>query len=372
MIIANIGKVKLSKIVRSCYIRSLKKFVSFSNQLLTSDIKSHHDHVSFVMEILQNKKLVDEIYERLTNDRIVKQIYNHLIWINNKIQTGYALNIYGFDANTINLVENDTYHSKYNLSGDYEFVDRWIVSTWRGDNDFLELDEDLIELLKLIFPKPDDYQLLSVPKLNATQYSYNNEQGILQFINTIEDMLKNNLVEFGKTNEKPLLKTINILKATSGINEFYNQRKIDNLSTDMLTRSFYYFYLKTRKFKAKELDTLKEFIGLQFDNQLSYFITRIFFSHLKKVRYDFYYSSQNELFDTAKLILNNLTSLNWVDVINIKNFCIYRKLNLNIESNHKAYEYYMEGSDDRIECDTYYQELYYEPAIKAILFYLGA
>ena len=370
--IIDLTKPKLSKVVHSCYIRSLKQFISFADQEIMSSVKTHHDHVEIVLNILLNKKILDDIYAKLIKDTTVKAIYNYLIWVNNKLSTNTAIDEYGFNSDNIKMKEDNSYHNKYNLSGDYEFIDRWIVSTWQGMSDFLELDEDILELLKLIFPKPDDYELQSVAKLNDTQYSYNNEEGVLQFINIAEEMLRNNLVEFGKTNEKPLLKTLNILKSTSGIMEFYKEKKIDNIATDMLTRSFYYYFLKNKQFKSDGLSTLKDFITLQFDNQLDFFISRIFFSHLKKVRYDYYYSSQNDLLETAKLIVNNLIPLNWVDIKNIRNFCLYRKLNLNIESNHKAKEYYMEGEDERIGCDFYYQELYYEPALKALLFYLGA
>ena len=219
-------------------------------------------------------------------------------------------------------------------------------------------------------------------KPENTKYTYSNEKGVLEFIEVIEDMLKSNLIEFGKTNEKPLAKTINILKSTTSSQEFYTNKALNSFATDMLTRAFSYYYWDTKSFQNTPLRSLQDFISLQVTNQLPFFISRIFASHLKKVRYDFYHTSQNKLFDIFGQILNKLPNDGWCSVDEIFYFCKSNNLRFDFESRHKTSSYYMEceftqndGEDYEAElhCDDYYyQILFFEPIVSALMFYLGA
>lgn len=368
----NLKKPQKRAIVHDMSIATIHRFIHFGDQLVMSNTKRHHEYVDLLLNFLVDKKFLETIHKKLTSNPIAKKLYHYFLWKEDRIFTSDAKEYFKLELPQIKLTNYIDSHQN-SLENEYELVERIILQDWRGTNDFLMLNERFIPLLKLIFPKPDDYELLSIEEPLQTKYSYDNSNGVLQFINTIEDMLQNNLVQFGKTNEKPLAKTLNILKSTSGINEFYNDKKLNTIATDMLTRGFYFYYLQVKKFEPKECDTLKNFVRLQFDNQLHFFISRIFASHLKKVRYDFYYSSQNNLFESAKLIVNNLAGKNWVEIKNIINFASYRKLDLNIESPYKTDDYYFEGDDEKmIKSEFYYNEIYYEPMIKGIMFYLGA
>ncbi len=122
-------------------------------------------------------------------------------------------------------------------------------------------------ILKLIHPLPDDYELREVKSIDETKYTYSNESNILSTITTIEEMLKTNLIAFGKTGEKPLAKSLNILKSTTTNEEFFPIKKMDSLSIDMLTRSFSFFYWEKKRFKKTPLETLKTFMTLQLKDE---------------------------------------------------------------------------------------------------------
>jgi len=157
-------------------------------------------------------------------------------------------------------------------------------------------------------------------------------------------MLKNNLVEFGKTNEKPLAKSLNILKNSSAIHEFYSEKKMDYLATDMLTRSFAYYYWTAKKFKESEVESLKDFVHKKFEDKYHFFIMRILASHLKKVRFD-YYSGK---------------------------FSRYRNLRFDIEYRGKTDDYYLEGELNNYYCSESYEALFFEPVIRGAFFYMAA
>jgi len=368
----NLTKQQLKSFFNQHYISTIQDILDCSEILITDNLNYKKDYVDLIVNLFLDDKFIANLLQKINYNEKAIKLYNHLIWSNNIIDTKDANKMFGLELKKIKFAQY-TGVSREKLSNSYNLVERVIYNHWRGEKDFLKLDRDIKKILKLFYPKPYDYDILEVKELLQTQYSYSNEDEVLNFINIIDDMLKNNLVEFGKTNEKPLLKSLNILKSSTGINEFYDDKKSNILATDMLTRSFSYYYWKVKKFEDNECETLRNFLRLQFDNQLDFFITRIFASHLKKVRFDFYYSSQNDFFDLIKLIVNNLTSKGWVSVDNILNFCKYRDMNFHLESSDKTYYYNMLGEDDKeLTGEDYYYEIVFEPIIKACLFYLGA
>ena len=366
----NLTKKQLTAFFNQHYISTIQAILDFSEITIVQDLKLKRDYVNTIVDLFLNEEFIDNLIQKLNENKIVTKLYDYFIWSNNEIDTKGAIEDFGIKLRNINVSYSDTFQEM--LVGSSSLVQRTVFHHWRGNRDYLVLDENIRNILRLIYPKPHDYEFLSVETLQHTKYNYKNEDGVLQFINIIQDMLKDNLVEFGKTNEKPLLKSLNLLKSSTGIDEFYDDKKLNTLATDMLTRSFSYYYWQIKKFEDNEHETLRNFLKLQFDNQLEFFITRIFSTHLKKVRFDFYYTSQNDFFELIKLIVNNLINKEWVSAKNILNYCKYRDINFHLESSYKTSSYYMKSEDDELQGDDYYYEIVFEPMVKACLFYLGA
>lgn len=366
-----INKQQLTAILNECYINQLEEIIAFCDILVVENLRYKKDFVDFLSQFFSESSFVKKLVEKLNQDSVSNELYNHLIWLDNKVDTALTFELYSLELDDL-VPQRYGGMAQKRLEGNYSLITRTVYDHWRGKEDFLQIDKKIQTLFRLFYPKPFDYELLSIQKPYETQYTYTNENGVFQFINTIQEMLQNNLVEFGKTNEKPLAKTLNMLKASTGIEEFYTDKKSNTLATDMLTRSFSFFYWQQKKFESTLLESLHRFIALQFDNQLEFFISRIFASHLKKVRFDFYYTSQRDIFDIIKIIVNDLIGKDWVKVENILNFCKYRDLYFHLESSAKTDTYYMKTNDDEIAADKYYFEIFYEPLLKAGLFYLGA
>ncbi len=385
---------QLSLLLSDLTKKDFEELLDFSDELITTDIlmpipsfvgtKAHRYKATKTMyeglffSLLSRNEFRIRFYNKLSMSKKSSLLYKILIWDQNEVDGSvynetYNLNLY--------YQNKDNYGTwEYNLDGNLSLITHYTYYNFTGlDDDILFIKPSIKEILRLLFPLPNDFYIQSVEKLVVTKYSYNNEKNIFNFIITIEQLLKNNLVQFGKTNEKPLAKTLNMLYSTSSINEFYSIKKIDKLATDMLTRSFYYYYIHNKKFNTTALETLKSFILLQLNNELPFYISRIFASHLKKVRFDDYYSSENSLFDTIKYIINQLPHNSWVDVENIMNFCRYRKLEFHLESKYKTKEYKLDGDQEEgmyfpkiFYAKDYYNQIVFEPIIKAMLFYLGA
>lgn len=337
--------------------------------------------IAYFAKILLDDDIKTRIHKKLTQTPISKFLYENLIWKRDFIPSEEVVSKFDFDLNPIiNLHYGD---NEEKLDDNLRLIHH-LVSRSYGDDmvgDSLYIKEHVRVLLSVVFSLPDDYYLLAsknTPK--ETELIYSNENGVLEFISVIKDMLKSNLVEFGKTGEKPLLKTLKILQASTSISEFYSEKKMDTLAIDMLTRSFYYYFLQIG-FKDKEIDALKDFTMHQLDDKLRFFISRVFTSHLKKVRFDDYYTSQSELFDMAKDIINNMPKNDWLSVDNILSYCGYRGYRFDFEHKYKTGDYRMdcdivtyeaEVEEDELYVRTYYDIIFFQPVLKAVLFYLGS
>jgi hypothetical protein len=201
-------------------------------------------------------------------------------------------------------------------------------------------------------------------------------------------MLKNNLIEFGKTGEKPLAKSLNILKSSTQISEFYSTSKLNIFATDMLTRSFYFYNQKFNKFKDTELKTLKDFFEKEMNEEIDFIISRFFVSHLKGVKLGYYSDEESRLFDIASDICRNLSKNGWVAFKDIVAFCSYRDYKISFTSsnfgqyylqcdssedeNEDDYDYYHSYYNNRYYADSYYKEVFFDPVLKGMFFYLAS
>jgi len=335
--------------------------------------------VDLFMKLFNDDDFIKEFANKLMQTEKSCDIYRILIWdevdlVGMECEEEYSLGLKYQDDSEYGSLE-------YTLDENLSLINHYIYYSWQGlVDDVLFIKSEVREILKLVFPVPKNFNLSVIENPSNTKYTYTNEDGISQFISTIEQMLKSNLVEFGKSNEKPLLKSLNILKSSSGIREFYEDKKLGFNATDMLTRSFSYYYWTQKSFKEEAIESLKDYVLLQFENRFSFFITRILAGHLKKVRFDEFYTSQQELFDLLKLIIVAMPKDGYVSIKNILSYCKYRNLGFNFDSGYKTNEYMMNCDmdtqygqiNDDLKVKEHYESIYFDPIVKASFYFLAS
>ena len=335
--------------------------------------------VDLFMKLFNDDDFIKEFANKLMQTEKSSDVYRILIWdevdlVGMECEEEYSLGLKYQDDSEYGSLE-------YTLDENLSLINHYIYYSWQGlVDDVLFIKSEVREILKLVFPVPQNYNLSIIEEPYQTKYTYTNEDGISQFISTIEQMLKSNLVEFGKSNEKPLLKSLNILKSSSGIREFYEDKKLGLNATDMLTRSFSYYYWTQKSFKEEAIESLKDYVLLQFENRFSFFITRILAGHLKKVRFDEFYTSQQELFDLLKLIIVAMPKDGYVSIKNILSYCKYRNLGFNFDSGYKTNEYMMNCDmdtqygqiNDDLKVKEHYESIYFDPIVKASFYFLAS
>lgn len=382
-----LNKNEIQTNFNNCSYNELLEFALFIEGIVGSKINLKKirtirklDLVDHFSTLLSMPPFVEKIYHKLSPNEASKFVYENLIWETSTLETKDMISQFSIDF----LSQKSSWGSSLTDQKDeFVFIQRVETQYYNRSSDILNLRGNFKSILKMVFPMPKEIELFAVEDTQSLDsfFTYSNEEYIFNFINTISEMLKNNLVEFGKTNEKPLSKSLNMLKNSTQIEEFYTDKKLSLLATDMLTRSFSYYYWKVKGFKGQEIDTLKKILITQFEDKMDFFITRIFLSHLKKVRYDNWYTNQSSLFKALKQIIFELPKDGWIDINNIIKFCRYRDIRIDLDRPHKTAEYYMECevvTDNGVAQERFYADentynaIFLEPILKASFFYLGA
>jgi len=333
--------------------------------------------VNLLIKINDSLYFKQRFYDALSKTKVSQYIYAKLIWSGYPLVTQTIIQDFNISLPTIK--DETYYHESDYLKDELALVIRSVNYNYVSKKDVLLVQPDMKNLLKLFYPVPDDYKIVAISELSPTKYHYSNEDGVLPFIQNIQDMLENNLIDFGKTNEKPMVKSLNLLKASNIIEDFYQEKKIDTLALDMLTRSFYYY--KSRFiFKDKELDTLSLFMEYQLKGAFRFTISRIFTSHLKRVRFGKYINEEKELFEILQYLIAQMPKEGWVSFENILSHTYYRELYFDFEDRYRTqhYEFLSDekskysSSNKILEVGDHHGELFHEPILKGIFFYMGA
>jgi hypothetical protein len=350
--------------------------------------------LNLLYKIKESSYFTHYFYKVLAKSSVSKIIYHRLLWVDNSLDTqkiSEELNI------SFKHIEVKSYHYEdYYLENERSLIIRKFAHGYNSSQDILYIEPKLRDLLKLFYPVPNDYILTVVDSPLSTKYHYSNENGILSFIHNIRELLQNNLIEFGKNNEKPMVKSLNLLSASTDLEDFFQEKKINTLALDMLTRSFYH-YKKKFFFKEREIDTFVLFMEYQMKEAFGFTISRVFTSHLKKVKFGKYVNEENEFFVLLKYIISLMPKEGWVSFENILSHTYYRELYFDFEDSYKTENYEFTSdeknqyevtylnlttedteessyeSDNKIlKVGDHYGELFHEPILKGIFFYMGA
>ena len=330
--------------------------------------------VNLFVELIADEKFRLNFYDTICQSKVSKKLYHTLLWREDVISKDDAIALLGRD---VTVKRNNSYgFNRDKLEGELALIS--YENNWGSNRLFI--DSRIRTILKLIHPAPDDIILSSAENIKDTKYQYSNEENILDIITTIGEMVSTDLVSIGKSGEKPLAKTLNIIKNTTTNSDFYTTKKIDNLAMDMLVRSFYFYHIGKNKFAKDPLATLKKFFTLQFTDELPYSMSRVFLSHLKKVKFRPYFRDEAEIFNILREIVNQMPKDAWVDVDSTVNYCSYRDIRLDLYSSYETTKYYLDIDsingkewDDKLYAeDSRYNDIVLEPMMKALFFYLGA
>jgi hypothetical protein len=333
-------------------------------------------HLAF--NILKKDDIRKSFFVRMVSNEVSQFVYGTLIWFDNKQTLEYLEQVDENIVQNILKIKEDKDHEK-SILGLIEYKESYSFYSYKKD--YITLSENMVEVLKYLYVLPNTYYLNSVEELEKTQYTYSNEDKIFEFISSFDDMLNSGLIHFSANQDKPLAKSITTVKNSIGLEEFFDFKSANTLSTDMLIRAFA-SYREDKSLKGNELESLKDFIKLEFSDENDFFITKLFTAHLKKVRFDPYYTSQKSLFQLLELIINQFPKDEYIQFSNISDYVRFRKYEAHLDSKRTTSNYYLttlyeyngHKFDEQMYIGSYneYIILFLEPVLKGMFFYLAS
>ncbi|MCK5867304.1 MAG: hypothetical protein KAG14_02815 [Mycoplasmataceae bacterium] len=375
----NFGKNEIKELISDADSKTLLRIVKFIKVNLIED-PSKYDHkmqlqnkkksiaINFLVNCFKNPKFKEKFYLQLIKNTQLRELYRLLVWEDEYYHIDEIYKEIGFKKPKVSVYEEEE---------QIELLNR--ITRFNHDNtikyDVVALDKGLRQILRMIFPIPDDYDIKGVDNPSSTEFSYNNEDNILDFISTMDDLLKAEIIKFSKSGEKPLEKTLNILKSSTITHEFYTNDKgkmESSLAINSLIRSFYFYDMDYRNDKYTSLTKLKDFVNLQFKDKVSFSISRIFTHYLKGIRFDPYYRVQSDLFTIVSSIFKKMPKDAWTSVDNILKSSSYHDDIFHFEPPYKTKNYYIETDTEIVYINGTYKSMFFNPIVKAVFFYLAS
>ncbi len=373
-----IYKEKLKKLLPDFRVEDLKDLFKFSesfipNSYFTKMNMRKADYIYLFEKLLDDEEYLDNFLKKLYETECSKNIYYTFVWL--KYVVIQQDEIYKLCKDIGNYLPSEINYKGSKLYDNLGFIN--VDKDYHDNKMFFFISENIRMFLQYILPKPEDYNLLPLhPKeINPTKYSYENETGILDFINIASDMFESGLIEFNKAGTKPLAKTIKMLKSSIDIKEFYQEKPLNDYVTNLLLITFQNYFNKKNKYSKEPLKALREFMTdvehwVDIDNY------KVLLNHLKGVG-AYYYSS---IYMFAQKIFKDFPSNDFVSIENILHYAIYRDIRLDISSRYDTNRYRMNVVlqnemfyfEDYVLVEENYNELFYFPYIKGIMFYFAA
>ena len=303
-----------------------------------------------------------------TLDGNVKEIFKDIVW-NGKV--------------FISPKDREKYfrmESNYDLNKDLK--DEYLFFKVEKDNkkgEYFYLDYDLIRVIRQFMPKPAEYNLIPLDKIEECLVN-NNEKELIENLSIYYDFYKQGGVVL--SNSGKILKESKVnMKKYCNINEFYeNSKDLDFLKTETIALFFFLLkeqYLKDEYFRVSNIKGIvQDFLNGESIQEENYHYTSLYLNYLKGVKN--IWKSKEEIkrgLLTIKKILNEIPMDKIVSVDNIVKTILYRDEFIEIIDVKDAYDYIYinEANYERTKILNYDRYLLYVvvPFIKSVLFILG-
>lgn len=322
------------------------------------------------LELLEQVYLKKEIFCTAfsTLNENVKSIFNEIVW------NGKAF-IAQKDREKYFKLENN-YDLNKDLKEEYLFFK---VERDNKKGEYFYLDYDLIRVIRQFMPKPKDYNLIPLDKIEECLVN-NNEKELIENLSIYYDFYKQGGVVL--SNSGKILKESKVnMKKYCNINEFYeNSKDLDFLKTETIALFFFLLkeqYLKDEYFRVSNIKGIvQDFLNGESVQEENYHYTSLYLNYLKGVKN--IWKSKEEIrrgILTIKKIVEEMPMDKIVSVDNIIKTILYRDEFIEIIDVKDAYDYIYinEANYERTKILNYDRYLLYVvvPFIKSVLFILG-
>lgn len=322
------------------------------------------------MDLIEQVYLKEEVFCSVfvTLDADVKKVFEEIMW-NEKFF------IPSKDREKYLKLENN-YDLNKDLKEEYLFF-KAEKDNKRGE--YLYMDYDLIRVIRRFMPKPPEYNIIPLTKIEECLVN-NNEKELAENLKIYYDFYKQGGIVL--SNSGKILKESKVnMKKYCNINEYYeNSKDLDFLKTETIALFFFLVkekYMNEEYFRVSNIKTIvQDFLAGELIQEENYHYTSLYLNYLKGVKN--IWKSKEEIkrgLITIKKIIDEIPDDKIVSVDNIIKAILYRDEFIEIIDIKDAYDYIYinEANYERTKILNYERYLSYVviPFIKSVLFLLG-
>lgn len=322
------------------------------------------------MDLIEQVYLKEEVFCSVfaTLDADVKKVFEEIMW-NEK-----------FFIPSKNREKYLKLENNYDLNKDLK--EEYLFFKAEKDNkrgEYLYMDYDLIRVIRRFMPKPPEYNIIPLTKIEECLVN-NNEKELAENLKIYYDFYKQGGIVL--SNSGKILKESKVnMKKYCNINEYYeNSKDLDFLKTETIALFFFLVkekYMNEEYFRVSNIKTIvQDFLAGELIQEENYHYTSLYLNYLKGVKN--IWKSKEEIkrgLITIKKIIDEIPDDKIVSVDNIIKAILYRDEFIEIIDIKDAYDYIYinEANYERTKILNYERYLSYVviPFIKSVLFLLG-
>ena len=340
--------------------------------------------VKMLAEVFQDK----EKFDRLSSDmpKKIKQIFLRLVWEKGshsmfRLQKEFNIKLITYKKDTPSW-RNESKISKYcylfSIQTDYNY--HYNNSHSQHYSIFLA-DDIRIQLKKHLAP-PLEYEFIPLDSLPDGHMVFEDQGQIIRFLPLFYAYISQGNLEYSKTGERILVKSIRKMADYCNIKEYYNtsDNALDyirtKLTADFLTTAH---FDKVKGSAAYFKQLLNEFF---LNKNFKSYASKELLYHIKGIGFDYQNTiqSENQIRSTLFQIFKKIPRSKWISIENIAKYIIFHELFIDAISRKYAGNYaYFQKEIDEDDSASYYpikiyihEDIYSDaiilPFIKAFMF----
>ncbi|NEW61169.1 hypothetical protein GSY74_07730, partial [Sulfurovum sp. bin170] len=126
--------------------------------------------LSVILELFNNPRFITKFHAILSRSEASQHLYYKMIWENRRFDTADIVSRFNIKIKSPKVKSYDA--DRVYLEDELSLVIRVIRYSYRVDSDIIYIEEDIREILKLLYPIPNDYKLIPRTKIIDTEFTY--------------------------------------------------------------------------------------------------------------------------------------------------------------------------------------------------------
>lgn len=317
-----------------------------------------------IAEVFQDKEKFDRLYSDMPKK--IKQIFLRLVWEKGshsmfRLQKEFNIELITYKKNTPSW-RNESKISKYCYLFSIQTNYNYQYDNFQSQHYSIFLADGIRAQLKKHLAPPLEYEFIPLESFSDGHMVFKDQGQIIKYLPLFYAYISQGNLEYSKTGEKILVKSIRKMADYCDIKEYYNTN--DNafdyirtkLTADFLTTAH---FNKVKGSAAYFKQLLNEFF---LNKNFKTYSSKELLYHIKGISYDFQNTilCEEQIRSTLFQIFKKIPKAKWISIENIAKYIIFRELFIDVISRKYAGNYaYFQQEMNKGRSTSYYPRKIY-------------